>query len=66
MTGKTNLIVGGLILEMRDYRFYSDRRDDIIHRALDAQMPVERIATEMGISKAAVYRVQRKRESLRT
>lgn len=43
---------------MREYAHWKDQRDTIIREALAQDVPVERIAAEMAVSKTTVHRVK--------
>ena len=47
-----------LRLRLSEFRHWKESRDPLIREALDAGMPAERIAAEMGIGKSVVHRIK--------
>lgn len=48
-----------LLSDMREFGYWKSRRDVLIRQALDLDIPVERIATEMRVSESVVRKIKR-------
>lgn len=64
-SGKPQRALDQVFLMMREFSHWRDQRDEIVAAALKQEVPVERIATEMGISPSTVRQVKLKVERKR-